>query len=273
MHPNNLHLELAKILSDQFSHLPQVIAVALSGSVSGARHDPDSDIDLYVITTSPVPLETRQAIVANRGASRADLGLDFWDPGDEWFDAPTGIEVDIMYWDQIWIEDRIDQVLTHYQASMGYSTCTWHTIQNAVSLFDRNGWLGALQEKSRQPYPQPLQQAIIRKNYPVLRDIIPAYLHQIEKAVQRQDLVSINHRVAAMLASYFDILYAVNRAPHPGEKQLLAITPNRCPVLPEGMILQVETVLSLAASANPALITAINDLIDRLDEILAGDFV
>lgn len=269
MNQNNHHLELAYILADQFNQSPQVIAVALSGSVAAGNQNPGSDIDLYVFTTSEVPLHVRQTIVQSRGATRADLDLHFWDPGDEWLDAPTGIEVDIMYWDKKWIEDRIDHVLTHHRASMGYSTCTWYTIRNARILFDRSGWLKTIQEKSMQPYPLPLQQAIIQANYPVLRDVIPAYLNQIEKALQRKDLVSINHRIAALLASYFDIVYAINRVLQPGEKRLLDLTPKLCPLHPPDMVGDIEAILTMATTADHELIKVIHHLIDELDEILA----
>jgi hypothetical protein len=263
------HHILATTLANQFSQLPQALAVAVSGSLAVGRQDSDSDIDLYVFTTAPIPLETRRNIIEQRGASRLDLGLDFWDPGDQWFDAPTGIEVDIMFWDRTWIEDRLQSILTHHKASLGYSTCTWNTIRHANPLSDRDGWFQDLQEVARQPYPLRLQQAIIHKNYPVLRDVIPAYLHQIEKALQRQDLVSLNHRLAAFLASYFDILFALNRLPHPGEKRLLEIIPTICPILPPNLVPQIENILRLTASSSPTLITAIHRLIDSLDPILA----
>ena len=150
------HLTLAHTLADQYDRLPQVLAVALSGSLAAGRHDPDSDIDLYVFTTAPVDLETRRAIIDQRGATRLDLGLDFWDPGDQWFDAPTGIEVDIMFWDRTWIQDRLQAVLTHHQASLGYSTCTWHTILHATPLFDRDNWFQTLQESCPSTLPSPL---------------------------------------------------------------------------------------------------------------------
>jgi hypothetical protein len=31
------------------------------------------------------------------------MGLTFWDEGDEWYDAATGIEVDLVLWPVEWI--------------------------------------------------------------------------------------------------------------------------------------------------------------------------
>jgi len=265
---NSTLFNLAQEIADQFAQLPQVIAVAQGGSATSGTVDKASDIDLYVFITAVIPLTDRQAIVDRRGATRADMGLNFWDPGDEWFDAPSGIEIDVMYWDPRWIEDQIDRVLVHHQASMGYTTCHWHTLCNVSILFDRDNWLYAIKERCASPYPDPLREAIIAKNHPVLRSVIPAYYNQIEKALKRYDLVSVNHRVAALLASYFDILFTLNRLPHPGEKRLLQRATTICTLLPPGMSQQVEAVLRKSASGNAALMTEIDSLLDGLDALL-----
>jgi len=135
-------------------------------------------------------------------------------------------------------------------------------------LYDRNGWFARLQAQCQCPYPEPLRRSIIAKNYPVLRDVIPAYLQQIEKVLQRNDLVSINHRVAALLASYFDVLFALNAIPHPGEKRLLEIAAERCAKRPPAMREQVEMVLRASADADATLVHAIDCLIDDLYIIL-----
>lgn len=93
------------------------------------------------------------------------------------------------------------------------------------------------------PFPEPLRRAIIAKNHPVLRQVIPSYRHQIAKAIRWQDLVSLNHRVAALLTSYFKGLFALNRLPHPGEKWLLKLAVERCAKLPPRMVAQVEGLL------------------------------
>lgn len=261
-------LTLARELAVAFSAFPQVEAIAVGGSLASQTADAGSDIDLYVYTTSVIPLHAREALVAQRGFSRADLNLQFWDLGDEWIDGPTGIEVDVIYWDTSWITEQIDRVLVHHQASVGYTTCFWNTVRNSLPLYDRNGWFARLQARSQCPYPELLRRAIIAKNYPILRDVLPAYLHQIAKAIQRRDLVSVNHRVAALLASYFDVLFALNAVPHPGEKRLLEIATECCAKRPPAMREQVGAVLRATANADETLIRAIDRLIDDLDIIL-----
>src|SRR4029077_20393485 len=68
-----------------------------------------------------------------------------------------------------------------------------------------------------------------------------------QAAFLRQDLVSLNHRVAAWLSSYFDILFAGNRKFHPGEKRLLAHV-EKLPSASESMVEDVRTICSRAGS-------------------------
>ncbi|PPS45699.1 hypothetical protein [Chroococcidiopsis sp. TS-821] len=77
-----------------------------------------------------------------------------------------------------------------------------------------------------------LRRAIVAKNSPILRQHISAYMHQIESAISPSDFVSINHRIAALVASYFDIIFAVNYQPHPKEKRLVQFGKSLCKKLP-----------------------------------------
>ncbi len=272
-HSENSYRNLATRLADEFSRFPQVEAVGWAGSLTaGSATDRGSDIDLYVYLTRPIPLKDRLDLVEKLGgASWADMGLDYWGQGDEWFDASSGIEVDVMYWEPAWLEGKLAEVLERHQAALGYTTCFWHTLLNSQVLFDRSGWLAQLKQKYDRPYPEELRQAIITFNRVVLRDVIPSYRNQIDKAVKRGDLVSINHRVSALIASYFDILFAFNRVPHPGEKRLIEHAVHLCPRLPRSMAAQVETVLRCAGEAHPQLVAEIDRLVDDLEAFLDQD--
>lgn len=264
---------LAARLADSFARFPQVVAAAWAGSLAGGSAvDQASDIDLYVYINRSIPLKDRLDLVEQLGgASWVDMDLDFWGPGDTWIDASTGIEVDVTYWEPGWMEGKLDQVLEKHRASLGYTTCFWHTLLNSQILFDRSGWLARLKQRCDRPYPEELRRAIINTNRIVLRDVMPGYRSQVEKAVKRADLASINHRVSALVASYFDILFAFNRVPHPGEKRLIEQAERLCPRLPRNMATQVATVLRCAGGTDPRLVEEIDRLVDDLEALLDED--
>ena len=266
------HISLARLLTDLFASLPQVKAVALGGSLVDGITDQSSDIDLYVYTLADIPLENRQEIVARSGgATQVSLDLSYWGPGDEWFNAPTGIEVDIIYFDAKWIERQIQRVIDKHEASLGYTTCLWHTIRNSQALHDPLKWFHNLQNKASGQYPDALRQNIIALNYPVLRDVIPSYANQLLKAVKRHDLISVNHRLAALLASYFDIIFALNRELHPGEKRLLNLTPASCAKLPVDLTPDIIAVIRSSSSADETFLSNLTLLLDHLDQWLAQE--
>jgi hypothetical protein len=93
----------------------------------------------------------------------------------------------------------------------------------------------------------------------------------VEKAVRRADLVSVNHRVAGLLASYFDILFACNRVLHPGEKRLIEQAARMCPSLPENMAADVTAVLQAAGKPGGEVVDQINRLVDHLEEWLSQE--
>ena len=265
------HLLLTHQIADLFANLPQVEAVALSGSraSSAAFSDIASDIDIYVYTQKDIPPQARQSIVERSGgASQASLGLNYWGPGDEWFHAPSGIEVDIVYFDTAWMEQQITRVLDQCQASLGYTTCFWHTIRQSSVFYDPHNWFARLQRRCQIEYPETLRRNIIALNHPVLRSIIPAYSHQVEKAARRADWVSINHRLAALFASYFDILFALNRQLHPGEKRLVEYAVKQCAHLPLDMEKEINAILQTSPDNLAELPTSLTHLLDHLDQLL-----
>lgn len=264
----NRYLQLAEQVALAFQGLPLVEAIALGGSNQGNSADTHSDIDVYIYSDELIPIKDRRAIVDRLGASKADLNLTFWDPGDEWYHRETGIEVDLVYWTPAWIEEQLDRVVVKHQASMGYSTCFWRTVRDSRILFDRKGWFADLKKRVDLPYPEELKRAVIEKNYSVLRDVIPSYYNQIQKALKRGDLISLNHRLAAFLSSYFDILFALNKVLHPGEKKLLEYVEKECSRIPKNLGANIAEALAAAAQGNSTLLDSLDRLLSSLDEIL-----
>ena len=90
-----------------------------------------------------------------------------------------------------------------------------------------------LQDKYNIPYPVILKENIISNNMKLLSGMLPSFDKQINKAFKRKDLVSVNHRVTEFLASYFDVIFALNEMKHPGEKRMQEICSKECKILPK----------------------------------------
>jgi hypothetical protein len=248
---------------------PAVAAITLVGSRVNSMAAPDSDFDLFVYTDGD--LGSIRAEVADAHADPAawwslhELGFgdcDAWSltDGQGW--------LDLMYWPTTWAEEQLRRVLVQHAASMGYSTAFWRSIRDAQPLYERDGWHADLQRRAHQPYPETLRRNIVNLNRPYLHDHPFSFRAQVAKAIARRDAVSLNHRVAAWLASYADIVFAVNRVLHPGEKRLLEHVARECEIVPDGMAASVVRLIELAGQSAPNTLSAMDDLTDSLEAIL-----
>jgi len=168
-----------------------------------------------------------------------------------------------MYRSPEWIEEQLNRVLSRHEAALGYTTCFWYNVVHSEALFDPRSWYQELQNRGRVAYPEGLRRAIVMKNWPVLRRNHSSYRHQIEVALNRGDIVSVQHRVTAFLASFFDIWFALERKPHPGEKRLLSH-------LPEPW---VSLVRALTEASQETLLTHIDGLVDCVDAKLIEEAI
>ena len=231
---------LAEITED-FKRLKEVEAVVLGGSSAAKTADSKSDFDIYVYCSKIPSVQSRRAL-AEKYSMNPEINNQYFETGDEFKITETGKPVDIMYRSIEDMEAHVQRVWVGGEAQMGYTTCFVDNINKSKILYDRDGRFKELQKKTCGEYPKALQDNIIRKNFTFLKDASSSYHKQISSAIERGDLVSVNHRSAAFLASYFDVIFAKNCVMHPGEKRLVNFALNNCKILPENFEQYVNTV-------------------------------
>jgi len=254
-------------LVDDFTKYETVEAVLLSGSRTTPNFDKDSDYDLYIYSKGEIPLGFRKKI-ADKYFDYAELNNTTWEQEDQGFFKGIGIQVDLVYRDVEFIEEVLEEVVIKCIASTGYSTCFWSNLMKSDILYDRNGELNLLQKKFNVDYPEQLIKNIISKNFPLLNKIIPSYINQIKKALKRDDVISVNHRISAFFESYFDIIFAVNMKLHPGEKKLLKITREQLEYLPENMEVDIRELFENLYRKQFDIVGKLDVITYRLEKLL-----
>lgn len=253
-------------LISELTALAQVEAIALGGSRAGAHYDENSDYDVYLYCTDPVPENSRREILT-KYCSYMEMGNHFWELEDN-CTLCNGVDMDILYRN---LDDFVRDVATvaeEYNPRNGYTTCMWHNLNTCKVLYDRDGRLTAAKKRFHIPYPDPLKANIIDRNLKLLCGTLPAYSGQIIKAARRGDTVSINHRVSAFLESYFDILFALNRQTHPGEKRLIPLVRECCAVLPDHFDENLNLLFSHMFTQPELLSDDLAKIVDELKKIL-----
>lgn len=255
--------KIARDIASQFAEIDTVEAVTLGGSLAAGQADARSDIDLYVYSETPPPLEARARLIEPR-SSRMELDNHFWDDSDFWLERRSGIKVEAVY-EGKWLPAALKDMFANNRAHMGYSTVLWHSVATSGVLFDRNGWFASLQKLADAPYPAALADAIVRKNFTLLRGSLAEHPAQITAAVERKDVVFTFHLIDLVLASYFDVLFALNRILHPGAKRQLD-SAEALALKPEGMR---EDVTGLVMNRDLATVKGrVDQLIDGLEVLL-----
>lgn len=268
-----MNIDINKTVMDlvnEFSNLKEVKGILLAGSHATKTNDKNSDYDIYIYIDKEIALEKRKEIT-DKFFNYIELNNTFWEPEDDGVLLEGNIEVEIIYRDLEWIDSSLKRTLLEYQADTGYTTCFWSNFINSIILYDKNGDLNKLQKKYRMNYPKILKENIVKKNYPLLKKQMPAYYNQIEKALKRDDFISINHRITAFFASYFDIIFAINEMPHPGEKKLLKIIKDNNLKIPKEMYKNIETILKLTSTSSIEILSEIDELVKNLDILLISE--
>jgi len=255
-----MHKTLRKII-DEFLDYPQVNSIAFGGSSVVKRDDKDSDIDIYIFVEQEVSVEKRYSFI-KKYSTEFEIGCDYFGSGDEFFVEDINKQLDIMYFKTDWIEKEYINTFRNFDAKNGYTTCFLFMLKNCEIIYDKYGWLKNFKDELDKPYPKFLRENIIKRNLMLMKDKpFASYYEQIKKAIQRNDRNSINHRIAAFMASYFDIIFANNELLHPGEKGLVDYALKNCKILPVRFKKNIE---SLLTQPNSNTLEILDDMIIKL---------
>ena len=251
-------------LFKELSLLEEVEAIALGGSRAGENYDEKSDYDVYLYVNSPISEEKRKNIL-KKFCNYIEIGNSFWEYEDNCV-LNNGIEIDILYRDMKDFMKGIERVVAEYHPSNSYTTCMWHNLITCKILYDKNGTLEKYKNKYTINYPKQLKENIIKRQLELIDSSMPAYPSQIKKAISRKDFVSINHRITEFLASYFDLLFAINEITHPGEKRLIQLCKKQCKILPENFEENLNSLFShMYSEENQSLL--MNDIENIVNNI------
>ena len=250
-------------LFEELGSLSQVEAIALGGSRATGRNDEKSDYDVYVYITDSIDENQRRNILG-KYCKYMEIGNSFWELEDD-VTLKDGIDMDIIYRDMKGFENMVSSVVMDCIPWNGYTTCMWHNLITSKIVLDKNGKLSTLQEKYRIPYPKELKENIIANNLKLLSGMLPSFDMQIKKAENRGDLVSVNHRVTEFLASYFDIIFALNEMTHPGEKRMQSICSKECSILPNHFDTNLNRLFEGMFRKN--ISSVICDMVDEIKKI------
>lgn len=234
-------MEKIKPIIQALSKHPNIVAIALGGSRASGNQDEKSDYDVYVYYDQKIDVEFRKTVLSEY-CCHMEMAVQYFEEEDDCI-LKDGIIIELIYRNIHNIKESIEDLMHHATASLGYTTCFLDNIISSKVLYEENQCYSKI--KKSITYPPTLRENIIKKNMEMLHGVLASYDVQIMKAYERQDMISVNHRIAAYLASYFDIIFAVNNVFHPGEKRLIALAKSKCRFLPDDFEENIHRLLNL----------------------------
>ncbi len=263
--PEGASAETARIVA-VVGQTPGVVAIARGGSVNAGLADGASDLDFHVYWEPPLALAAertvRLAALADPGCVWPGEGLSSWLVEDHF--ALAGRSIELIY---IRMADVHNEVAVAYRDGFveeGFTTGRLFCFANDRIVYDPTGELGAQQALLRASYPDALRRAVIHRQSARLA----LYIGQLRTGQQRADLLYAQQIRTKLQNVSFDLLFAVNRQYHPGEKRLLTYAA-RCPLRPPDFTERWERVARLPSDA-PELVDELGALATELCAIAAG---
>lgn len=253
---------------NEYARFAQIESMAIGGSRALKKNDEYSDYDVYVYWKEPIPVGYRKAVL-QKHCSRMELGNCYREYTDSCI-MEDGMLLNIIYRNLDEFLVQVREVVEEHKAKDGYTTCMWHSLLIGRIAYDKGGRLAAAKQKYVVRYPQALKQNVISHNMKLIKYGMGAYLSQITKAMRRGDLISINQEVHKFLASYFDVIFAMNEKLHPGEKRLLDICVKECRVLPNNFESNIRMLMQNMYK-DPGAVSVVDTMVTELEKALGEE--
>ena len=230
-----------------------VVAVSLGGSLASGLADEASDIDMHVYFRAPLAdtaeRHARIAAAADPGTPVREVGD--WGLEDHFYVGGRLAELIYVHLDDM--RALVERAYGEGIGDEGFATAQLAFVAEGRPLHDREGALAALRARLAV-YPEATRSRLLGSHPRLLR----SYLGQLRKAQSRGDLLFAQHRRYTLQMVFFNMLFALNRRYHPGEKRLL-VHGERCPLRPARLAERWERIARL-----PADDTAVADLLQEL---------
>jgi hypothetical protein len=254
-------LERARRIAEAIAGLPGVVAASLGGSAAAGLADASSDLDLHVYWRGELAGAGERAASIGKVADEGSVVPDvrFWGLEDHFH--IDGQLAELVY---VNLDDLQADVARAYGEGIGgegFVTAQLFYVTNSALVLDPTGEVGALRARLLAGYPEPTRRLVVRDNPFLMR----YYLNHVRQAQGRGDLLFVQHRRYAVQMVFFNLLFALNRRYHPGEKRLL-IHGAACDVAPRDLAIRWAENARLAAD-DAALPESLGALVEDLCQL------
>jgi hypothetical protein len=206
--------------------LPGMVGVSLGGSAQAGLADGDSDIDLHVYWRAPLAEPNERAARLKAIADSVHVDIRSWGLEDHLTIKGRSAELIYVHLDDL--RTHVEQAYGEGLNGEGYTTAVLYSVAECTLLHDPSGIVALIRDRLRAQYPDATRRVLLQHNPPLLQ----TYLKHLRLAQRRGDLLSVQHRRYTVQMVYFNLLFALNKRYHPGEKRL-HIHGERCPIRPE----------------------------------------
>lgn len=241
-----------------------LVAIALGGSAGAGLADAQSDLDVYIFWRAPLAPPDERTARLRKVADPDSVRVDIHSWGLEDWLTVGGRKIELVYLSLDELQSQIEQAYGDGLDGDAWTTAFLYSAAQSQVYYDPTGELQSIRDRLLASYPEPTYQAILRRRAPLLA----VACKDITRAQGRNDVLQAQQRLVAHQALWFNLLFALNRRYHPGEKRLLTHA-ERCPIRPADLTVRWTDLARRSPDDThiSALISALNaDLVVLIEQ-------